>query len=87
MKSLVNAIAILLCMWVVSPAGELTPPSPSRVPGLVIDHLPASSGTYVGSPSIAVLPGGDYVASHDLFGPSIVTSYTSWARWLITATW
>ena len=41
----------------------------SQVPGVVIDHSPASSGIYIGSPSIAILPGGDYVASHDLFGP------------------
>lgn len=40
-----------------------------RVPGIIIDHWPTKSGQYVGSPSIAVLPGGDYVASHDLFGP------------------
>lgn len=41
----------------------------SQVPGVVIDHSPQSSGQYVGSPSIAILPGGDYVASHDWFGP------------------
>ncbi|NQT15173.1 MAG: exo-alpha-sialidase [Planctomycetes bacterium] len=41
----------------------------ASVPGVVIDHQPASSGKYVGSPSIAILPGGDYVASHDVFGP------------------
>ena len=41
----------------------------ASVPGVVIDHQPASSGRYVGSPSIAILPGGDYVASHDVFGP------------------
>ena len=41
----------------------------SEVPGVVIDHQPQASGRYVGSPSIAVLPGGDYVASHDQFGP------------------
>jgi hypothetical protein len=40
-----------------------------QVPGVVIDHSPAASGVYVGSPSIAILPGGEYVASHDLFGP------------------
>jgi len=39
------------------------------VPGVVIDHSPAKSGLYIGSPSLAVLPGGDYVASHDFFGP------------------
>ncbi|MBD3176311.1 MAG: exo-alpha-sialidase, partial [Armatimonadia bacterium] len=39
------------------------------VPGVVINHVPASMGNYIGSPSIAILPGGAYVASHDLFGP------------------
>lgn len=42
---------------------------PAQVPGVVIDHVPAASGLYVGSPSLAVLPNGDYVASHDYFGP------------------
>lgn len=44
-------------------------PDHSGVPGVIIDYSPAFSGLYVGSPSLAVLPGGDYVASHDLFGP------------------
>jgi len=43
--------------------------SRSQVPGVVIDHSPAASGVYLGSPSIAMLPSGEYVASHDLFGP------------------
>ncbi len=36
-------------------------------PGVVVSHSPASSKEYVGSPSIVVLPNGEYVASHDLF--------------------
>jgi hypothetical protein len=40
-----------------------------RVPGVAIDHSPQGSGKYIGSPSIAILPNGDYVASHDFFGP------------------
>ena len=39
------------------------------VPGVVIDHSPVASGIYIGSPSLAVLPDGVYVASHDEFGP------------------
>jgi hypothetical protein len=39
------------------------------VPGVVIDHSPASSGLYIGSPGLAILPNGDYLASHDYFGP------------------
>jgi hypothetical protein len=36
-------------------------------PGVIITHNPARTGKYIGSPSIAVLPNGDYVASHDYF--------------------
>jgi hypothetical protein len=38
-------------------------------PGVVIDHEPAAAGRYIGSPSLAILPNGDYVSSHDFFGP------------------
>ncbi|HRU07095.1 MAG TPA: sialidase family protein [Candidatus Brocadiia bacterium] len=49
---------------------ESVPPATERVPGVVVSHVPASTGAYVGSPSIAVLPCGDYVATHDIFGPN-----------------
>lgn len=38
-------------------------------PGVVVDYSPTKSKQYIGSPSLAVLPNGDYVASHDFFGP------------------
>lgn len=38
-------------------------------PGTVIKYTPAKNGRYIGSPSISILPNGDYVASHDEFGP------------------
>ncbi len=38
-------------------------------PGVVIDHQSQETGEFIGSPSIAILPDGSYVASHDLFGP------------------
>lgn len=44
-------------------------PDHTKVPGVVINHSPASSGRYIGSPSLAILPDGRYVASHDFFGP------------------
>ena len=47
------------------PLGAAPPP-----PGSVIHHSPASSGLYIGSPSICILPNGDYLACHDLFGPA-----------------
>lgn len=37
--------------------------------GVVVNHRPARSGQYLGSPSLAVLADGSYVGSHDLFGP------------------
>ena len=40
-----------------------------RVPGVIIDHQAASTREYIGSPSIVIAPNGDYVATHDLFGP------------------
>ena len=46
-------------------------PDHSRVPGTVIDHVPAWTGTYIGSPSLTVLPDGSYLATHDVFGPSV----------------
>lgn len=51
-------------------------PDFSQVPGVVITHSPAASGQYIGSPSLAILPNGDYVASHDFFGPKS-TEHTS----------
>ena len=38
-------------------------------PGVVIDFSPAADKQYIGSPSIAILPDGSYVASHDFFSP------------------
>src|SRR5262245_14124619 len=63
---------VLLIHLTAASVSHAAPPgseSASRVPGVVIDHVPAASGTYVGSPSIAILPTGEYIASHDLFGP------------------
>ncbi len=39
-----------------------------KVPGVIVNYIPASSKVYIGSPSICILPDGDYVASHDHFG-------------------
>ena len=58
---------ILLAWWMgLAAAGQA---DFSKVPGVVIAHSPAASGRYIGSPSLALLPDGAYVASHDLFGP------------------
>ncbi len=49
-------------------------------PGVVIDHQSATTRQYIGSPSIAILPNGDYVASHDLFGPGSSEKVSSITR-------
>lgn len=48
----------------------------SPVPGVVIAHYPKSSGKYVGSPGIAIVGDGIYLAKHDEFGPKS-TEHTS----------
>lgn len=65
MKKSVAIFIFLLCVTLLSPA------SPgNKVPGVVVNYIPASTKTYIGSPSIVVLPDGSYVASHDHFGPA-----------------
>ena len=69
-----NALSIILaaisaCAAALAANEAVPKPRYDLVPGVVIDHSPASSGQFIGSPSLAVLPGGDYVASHDFFGP------------------
>lgn len=41
----------------------------SKAPGVVVAYSPASSGIYIGSPGIVILPDGTYLAKHDEFGP------------------
>jgi len=58
-------VATLAALLPASPAAAEVPPPP----GTIIHHSPASSGLYIGSPSLCIAPNGDYLASHDLFGP------------------
>ncbi len=38
------------------------------VPGTVIDYQDVDTEQYIGSPGICILPNGNYIATHDLFG-------------------
>lgn len=38
-------------------------------PGVVVDYINPRSEKFIGSPSLCILPNGDYIASHDEFGP------------------
>lgn len=50
------------------------------VPGTVVSHIPKTEGKYVGSPSLCILPNGDYLASHDEFGPNANTGKSGITR-------
>lgn len=52
---------------------------------VIINHSPASSGKYIGSPSITILRDGTYLASHDFFGMG--TPYTTAAATLVFSSW
>lgn len=58
----------------------LSAASASSPPGVVIDHQPAATRQYIGSPSIAILPDGSYVASHDFFGTGSTQSTSAVTR-------
>ena len=42
---------------------------PAKVPGSIVAYSAAAEKKFIGSPSIAILGNGDFVASHDQFGP------------------
>jgi hypothetical protein len=71
---------ILSAVWAMLVAAAValggTPQSGPVVPGTVIAHSPAQTRQYIGSPGIAVLPDGSYLASHDLFGPGSTNDTT-----------
>ena len=66
---------LMVSLWLVamSVCGARAAEAP---PGVVIDHSPARTKQYLGSPSLAVLPTGEFVASHDFFGPGSTTDTT-----------
>lgn len=61
-------------------------PDFSQVPGVVVAHSPKSTSLFFGSPGIAVLPDGSYLAKCDEFGeatkkkPSVTRLYRSTDR-------
>lgn len=63
---------LALWLW----AGQAVP----LPPGVVIDHEPAATRQYIGSPSIVILPNGDYIASHDFFGKGSTATVSAVSR-------
>lgn len=52
-----------------NPNPTVAEPGFEPIPGQIVSHYKSDTGEYIGSPSIALLPDGAYVASHDVFGP------------------
>ena len=62
-------IAVSIGLFLLTAAATAAEPDFSKVPGVVVDHSPASSGIYLGSAGIAALPDGAYLTKCDEFGP------------------
>ncbi|MBR8066069.1 exo-alpha-sialidase [Burkholderia ambifaria] len=86
LRALKRSLIAALCMACAPMAAHAEAvPAP---PGAVIAHSPAATRVYLGSPSLAVLPNGDYVASFDTFGAAsaqnrvfVFTSHDKGATW------
>lgn len=65
-----NTTALILFLTLCVRVAAYSDAAVSAPPGVVIAHYPAASGVYIGSPSLAILPDGKYIASHDGFGPN-----------------
>ena len=61
---------LILLLSLLAGSGLKLKAKPAKVPGVVVNYIPASTKTFIGSPSICILPNGDYIASHDHFGPA-----------------
>jgi hypothetical protein len=63
-----------LCLSIVIILPALGSVRAEQPPGVVISYIPSRTQVYVGSPGIAVLPNGHYLAKHDEFGPKSTES-------------
>jgi len=69
---LIGHLSLLISWPVATSSGQ----DFSNVPGVVIDHLPKATHNFIGSPSIVILPNGNYIASHDIFGKGPTPQHT-----------
>lgn len=66
---LFNKVNVVLLFLLMGNSSWAQVSKDAKVPGNVVAYSGVETGIYLGSPSIAVLPNGSYVASHDTFGP------------------
>ncbi len=63
-----SSMMLVLGMLAACAAPVLRGQSLAAVPGVVVDQEATGRNIYIGTPSITIMPNGDYIASHDLFG-------------------
>lgn len=79
-KSTFSILLAVLSFWTIPTHAQTTLFNGAEVPGVVINHSPASSGIYLASPSIVILHNGNYIASHDETGPNSTNSTSGITR-------
>lgn len=62
-------ISFLLTLFILSGVCDAFAQKFAHIPGTVVTYQPTATEKYIGSPSLVVLSNGDYLASHDFFGP------------------
>lgn len=70
MKQLRGIYILFFLTIILSSTAQLSEKFP-MVPGIPVVHSPKSSGAFLGTPSIVKLKNGDFLYSHDFFGPSV----------------
>jgi hypothetical protein len=71
MMKLISKLTVIVVLTIFGGiACAITP----TVPGVVVDYFNPANGVYVGGPSIAILPNGDYVACHEEYPGAIQTT-------------
>lgn len=62
---------LTLVVFLMTSIAVLAQESAHNVPGVIVDYSKPESGIYLGSPSVVILPNGEYLASHDYFGAGV----------------
>lgn len=61
------------CLIQIAAYGQITEFNGVEVPGVVVAHIAAVNDYKYNSPSIAIMPNGDYIIAHDVTGTNAPT--------------
>ncbi len=65
---LLVSVVVWMMEWSSAHGADGLSVNSNKPTGVVIDHSFSKTKYYIGSPSIAVLPSGEFIATHDFFG-------------------